>query len=139
MLDDHPLNAAEVRRNHREIVELLQDILEAQVQAPRRSERQDIDQVLIKKVTVATAGTPVQGPDIPVPTGFATVIRQRRHSGSHSGLVGFSEHAIGNDSERAILNDNEAISVSVSNLEEIWLDAESVPTGGLNFELIVER
>lgn len=136
---DDIIGFAELRRNHAEVVEALNRIADGVVQSPRRSDDQDIDEVIIRVITVKAAGTAVQGSDMPVPTGFSTVIRQRRHSGSHTGFLAFSENAIANPNERSEMADNESFGASISNMDQIWVDAGSVPTTGLLFEVIVER
>ena len=62
----------------------------AVIQPPRRSAVLGLPQLLIRRVLVVTAGSPVQGPDFPISPGYATVVRQRRHSGAPVGDRDFS-------------------------------------------------
>jgi hypothetical protein len=75
-------------------------------------------------ITVTTAGTPVQGPDIAVAPGKAVVIA---YHPSNTGLIG-----IGNSSDNAKLatgtpfilsGAGQAISLMVDNVNRIWVDA----------------
>jgi hypothetical protein len=75
-------------------------------------------------ITVTTAGTPVQGPDIAVAPGKAVVIA---YHPNNTGLIG-----IGNSSANAKLSTGtpfilsgagQAISLMVDNLNRIWVDA----------------
>jgi hypothetical protein len=91
---------------------------------------------LIRRVLVSTAGTAVQGPNISVPKGFDTVIRMRRHTGTPNGYVALSEHNVSSTGMRSELQDNDSLSLKVSNWSKIWFDADSNTTA---FELIAER
>ena len=91
---------------------------------------------LIRRVLVSTAGTAVQGPDITVPKGFDTVIRMRRHTGTPNGYVALSEHNVSSTGMRSELQDNDSLSLKVSNWSKIWFDADTNTTA---FELIAER
>ena len=75
-------------------------------------------------ITVTTAGTPVQGPDLAIAPGKAVVIA---YHPSNTGLIG-----IGNSSANANLSTGtpfilsgagQAISLMVDNLNRIWVDA----------------
>ena len=105
-------------------------ILEGQ----RRTDAQQ--EAIIRRVNVSTAGTAVNGPNISVPPGFVTVIRQRRHSGTPNGYIALTEHAVGSTDFRIELQDNDSISLKVTNWDEIWVDAD---TNNTAFELIVEQ
>jgi len=91
---------------------------------------------LIRRVLVSTSGTAVQGPGITVPKGYATVIRMRRHSGTPNGYVALSEHNVSSTGMRSELQDNDSLSLKVSNWNKIWFDADTNTT---SFELIAER
>ena len=91
---------------------------------------------LIRRVLVSTAGTAVQGPSITVPKGFDTVIRMRRHTGTPNGYVALSEHNVSSTGMRSELQDNDSLSLKVSNWSKIWFDADTNSTA---FELIAER
>lgn len=94
------------------------------------------NEAIIRRVNVSTAGTPVNGPNIPVPRGFTTVIRQRRHTGTPNGYIALNEHSVGSTDFRIELQDNDSISLKVTNWDEIWFDADTANTA---FELIVEQ
>lgn len=115
----------------------LEDLCKLVVEPPRPpiSPNSYPTRVLIQKVTVTTAGTPVQGPDQEVPPGYNVVIRQRRHSGTVSGYVAFSNSDTGNDTRRSVLRDNDSLVFKIRNLREVWFDSDS---SGTNFEVIVE-
>ena len=91
---------------------------------------------LIRRVLVSTAGTAVQGPNISVPRGYATVIRMRRHSGTVNGYVALSEHNVSSTGMRSELRDNDTLTLKVSNWSKIWFDSDTNTT---SFELIAER
>lgn len=89
----------------------------------------------VRPVTLVTPGTPVQGPDVVVPHGYSVVVRMRRHAGSPNGYVADSSANAGG-TNRSILRDNDAILLNVTNLNAIWVDADTATTV---FELIVEQ
>ena len=89
----------------------------------------------VRLVTLVTPGTPVQGPDVTVPHGYAVVVRMRRHAGSPLGYVADSS-ANASSTNRSVLRDNDAILLYVTNLSAIWVDADTATTV---FELIVEQ
>mgnify|MGYP001582812827 FL=1 len=91
---------------------------------------------LIIAVTVVTAGTPVQGPNIQVPPGYATVVRQRRHEGTpRTGYWAFERSDTANALNRSVFKDNDSISLRLSRWDSLWFDANQNDT---SFELIVE-
>ena len=122
-----------------EALQLLQiDKLEQVIQAVIAPPRPIVDakEVLVIVKTVITAGKPVQGPDILVPRGLTTVIRQRRHTGpTRTGYVGFERSDTGNSLNRMEFRDNDSISLRLEHLDSLWFDADNADT---SFELIVE-
>ena len=118
------------------IYDRLEELIDAVVEPTRYSDDENIEEIIIRAVTVETANTPVQGPDIPVPKGYHVVVRQRNHSGDPVGRVAFSRNAIQNDGTRSLLRDGDAVSAKISNLNRVWVDAD---TASIAFELMVER
>ena len=126
--------ATEVRDALTEIKTLLIAVRDSNIEPVRYDDAQV--ETLIRRVRVATAGTSVQGPGIDVPKGFTTVVRMRRHSGSPNGYIALSEHAVSSTDTRIETQDNDSISINVSNWSKIWFDADTNTT---DFELIVEQ
>ena len=93
-------------------------------------------EALIRRVEVATAGTPVQGPSIEIPEGINTVIRQRRSTATRNGYVALNEHDVTNTSLRSEIQNADVIGLRVSNWSKLWFDAD---TSGTEFELISEQ
>jgi len=126
--------ATEVRDSLSEIKELLIAVKDSNLE-PLRFEDAQVES-LIRRVRVVTAGTAVQGPGVAVPKGFATVVRMRRHSGTPNGYIALSEHAVSSTDSRMELQDNDSVTLKVTNWSKIWFDAD---TGTTDFELIVEQ
>ena len=93
-------------------------------------------EALIRRVEVVTAGTPVQGPNIEIPAGIDTVIRQRRSTATRNGYVALNEHDVTNTSLRSEIQNADVIGLRVSNWSKLWFDAD---TSGTEFELISEQ
>lgn len=108
-------------------------------EAPRLSEISGSEEVIIRVITVAAADEVQQGPDVEIPPGWEVTVRQRHHVGTNTGRVAFSRSALNNDNERSLFRDNDSASFKISNLDQVWFSAETIPTGGLKFELFVER
>jgi hypothetical protein len=116
---------------------VLQEIRDQQAEPPRLSTEQGIEEIFIRRVRVETAGTPVRGPEVPVPKGFRCVIRQRRHASANPvGYVAFSKSSVGSSETRVELADGDSLEVMISCLEAAWFDAD---TNNTDFEMIVER
>ena len=126
--------AAEVRDSLSEIKSLLIAVRDSNIE-PIRYEDAQVE-TLIRRVRVTTAGTALQGPGVPVPKGFTTVIRMRRHSGTPNGYVALSEHAVSSTDTRIEMRDNDSVSINVSKWSKLFFDADSSNT---DFELIVEQ
>ena len=122
-----------------EIIGRLGTINQSIIAAPRRSAEEGIDELLVKVVQVVTVGTPVRGPDVKVPKGYTTLVRQRAHVGTPVGYVAGSQGSVRNNQERFELQDGESVTVNVSNLKNIWVDADSIPAAGFFIELIVTQ
>ena len=140
-LDVAPLRSpppgASVEELLRELIQAVGEVRDAAIEAPRPLVGKDTYPVpvFINRVTVTTAGTPVQGPDQEVPPGYNVVVRQRRHSGTVNGYVAFSDADTANDNRRSVLRDNDSISFRLRNLAWLWFDSD---TSATNFEIIVE-
>ena len=126
--------ASEVRDSLAEIKTLLIAVRDSNIEPVRYDDAQV--ETLIRRVRVTTASTALQGPDIDVPKGFSTVIRMRRHSGTPNGYIALSEHAVSSTDTRIEMQDNDSVSINVSNWSKLWFDADSSDT---DFELIVEQ
>ena len=120
-----------------DLIQSVRELQEVVIEAPRPLVGKDSYPVpvFINRVTVTTAGTPVQGPDQEVPPGYNVVVRQRRHSGTVNGYVAFSDADTANDNRRSVLRDNDSISFRLRNLAWLWFDSD---TSATNFEIIVE-
>jgi len=134
------LRAREIRENTAvddgTVLNALRRIRLATIQAPRPTDGTAGEQFIVRRLNVATADTPVQGPNIAVPRGFAVVVRQRNHPGSPVGYIAGSETAVASTDSRAELNDGNALTLNVSSLSQIWVSADS---NDVSFELIVEQ
>lgn len=118
------------------IQKVLQEIRDRQAELPRISGKQGVDEVLIRRVRVETAGTPVRGPEVPIPKGYRCIIRQRRHIGANpTGYVAFSKGSVGSSEFRVELSDGDSLEVMISCMESAWFDSN---TNNTDFEMIVE-
>ena len=95
-------------------------------------------EALVRRVRVATAGTPVRGPDVETSEGVATVVRMRRHTtdSSRNGYISLNEHDVTNSAFRAELQSNDAVVLNITNWDKLWFDAD---TNDTDFELIAEQ
>lgn len=91
----------------------------------------------VKRVTVAVAGNPAQGPDVPIPPGFALTVRFRKPStGSPAGFVATSAGFVGDTTSRIELPGNGSVQLKVSNMNAVWVGAD---TNESSFEFIAEQ
>ena len=117
------------------IIELLARILEATVEPP--AGLRDGPAANIQTVTVSTAGTPVEGPDVAVPKGYVCSVRQRYHATDRTGYVGFSEQGVKLSAARIELRNQVSVDFRrVRNMSELWFDADTASTV---FELVAEH
>ena len=93
-------------------------------------------EAIIRRMRVETAGTPVQGPDVPIPAGVVSVIRQRRHTGTPTGYVALNERDVTSTGSRVEMENNDTIVLAISNWNNIWFDAAADDT---DWELIAEQ
>ena len=116
------------------IEKVLGELREIIPEPPRAREGQSSG--LIRRIRVVTVDTPVQGPDIKIPPGYATVIRMRRHTGSPTGYFSFSRSDALDTTVRVELQDNDSYTLRVRNWDDLWFNATAANT---DFELVVER
>ena len=124
---------AELRQANKALASLRTAVIEAP--RPRTSGVPMDVPVFIRKVTVDTSGTPVQGPDQEIPPGWTTTVLQRRHTGTVNGRLAFSLGNVKVDDLRLILRDGDSRSFNIRNLNWLWFDSD---TNGTNFEILVE-
>lgn len=87
-------------------------------------------------VTVVTAGTPVQGPDMTIPHGFALAIEQRAHGVNRTGYVGSSAANVIVSGTRKEFRDGVGITLYITNANLLYFDASADATV---FELWAEQ
>lgn len=87
-------------------------------------------------VTVVAPGSPVQGPNVPVPDGFGIAVSQRRHASSPIGYIGPTSAAAADNTLRRELRDGEGFVLYIRNMNLYWFDSDSA---GTVFELTVEQ
>jgi hypothetical protein len=114
------------------VEELLEKILAAVIEPPRTTGGAE---AIIRRVVVATVGIAVNGPDITVPKGYSCVVRQRHNAGAPAGYVAFSESDVGGTQTRAELQNNDSITVRVTNMDKIWFNSDTAAT---EFEIIAQ-
>jgi len=93
-------------------------------------------EALIRRVRVNTAGTVVQGPDVAIPPGVSSVIRQRRHTTSPNGYIALNEHDASSTGTRIETVNGDTVVLVLSNWNKIWFDSD---TNNTDFELIAEQ
>jgi len=95
------------------------------------------DAVTFKTVTVATAGTPVQGPDVAIPDGFALVVILREtQDGSPKGYVADSSANAQSATARTEMTKGGIRTFYISNMNLLWFNTD---VNGAVFELFVEQ
>ena len=109
--------------------------------APKLDETRDEfnfsrSEAIIRRVRVETAGTPTQGPNVPIPSGVVSVIRQRRHTGTPTGYVALNERDVTSTGSRVEMQNNDTVVLALSNWNNIWFDADEDNT---DWELIAEQ
>ena len=77
------------------------------------------------QLTVATAGTPVQGPNTIILTGGSLVVQSDRGNGIKKLYVANSNTNVSNVSSRVILNAGESIQLAVQSANLVWIDADT--------------
>ena len=125
-----------ILENLRRELTLLIQVLQAVRPIPLQRVVEGTEPIVIRTVVVATAGTTVQGPDMSVHPGFSISIRQRRHTTSRTGYVGFSRTVITRSDTRVELQNNDSIVVRITNFNQVWFDASANST---TFEMMAVR
>lgn len=101
-----------------------------------QDEASNADEWIVFPVLVENAGTPVQGPNIPVDFGTEVIVRQRRHGTARTGYVAPTAAGTANVFGRSEFGNNDSFTKRVANLSMFWFDASASTT---YFELIMER
>ena len=125
--------AVEVRESLARIEELLKDPVEEERGNWGKDARPE---AIVRRVRVVTAGTAVQGPDVSIPRGVVSVIRQRRHDASRNGYVATNERDVSSTGSRVEMQNNDTVVLQVSNWSKVWFDSDTNTT---DFELIAEQ
>lgn len=90
-----------------------------------------------RTVTVVTAGTPVQGPDVSIPNGFSVLIRQRvTQTGSRRLYVARTAANAGIAANRFEFSKGDGLRLFITNLNLLFFDTN---TDGTIAELVVEQ
>lgn len=109
--------------------------LRAEVASIQDARAENLDSFEVVAVTVSTAGTPQQGPDLRVPPGFAVVVKHRTGSGGTM-FVANSSPAATNANSRIELTEGTSVSLRVKNMNAVWVNADAAPATA---EFLVER
>ena len=114
----------------------IEKLLTPNLEVQRDVNNHSQSEAIIRRVRVDTAGTPKQGPDVAIPPGVVSVIRQRRHTTSPNGYVAANERDVTSTGSRSEMLNGDTIVLSVSNWNNLWVDAD---TNDTDFELIAEQ
>ena len=125
--------ALEVKESLARIEELLKDPVEEERSNWGRDARPE---AIVRRVRVDTVGVAVQGPNVVIPRGVVSVIRQRRHDASRNGYVATNERDVSSTGSRVEMQNNDTVVLQVSNWSKIWFDSDTATT---DFELIAEQ
>jgi hypothetical protein len=93
----------------------------------------NLSSFVVRTVTVASPGTPVQGPNVRVPNGMELAVRLR--SGG-PGYVASSLAAAQSAALRTEVEEKEGVAIKVGNMNAVWVGA---PAAGAVFEFLVEQ
>ena len=85
-------------------------------------------------ITVDTASTPVQGPNIPLLDGTRVIVRQRYHSSSPTGYVAGTQGAVSQTLQRTEIRDNDSFTVRATNTNKLWFSSDTDTT---RFEILL--
>jgi hypothetical protein len=119
-----------------ESLDKIEKLLTPPLPDERGKNNNSLPEAIILRVRVVTAGKALQGPDVAVPEGVASVIRQRRHSNSPNGYVALNERDVSSTGSRIEMVNGDTVVLQVSNWNKIWFDADTAST---DFELIAEQ
>ena len=88
-------------------------------------------------VTVTTAGTPVNLPNLPIPDGATLSVRALRSNG-RNGIIYLANSSTntGSATNRVELRRGEFVNLKISNANLVWIDANN---NGLGVEILVEQ
>ncbi len=91
----------------------------------------------VRRIEVVTAGTPVQGPNVPIPNGVACRIRMPPgQAQAPLGYAGRTPAAVRDPNSRVtLIEDGNPVPVQITNMNMIWVDANTANTF---LELIAE-
>ena len=117
-----------------QVIDLLEKILAATIEPPRRPKTSADGEMVVRTVVFTTLNIAVQGPDMPVPSGFSVTVRQRQHTGTPTGGVGFTRNGVAEAATRIQLQDGESTpALWISNFKQLWFLAD---TADVTFEII---
>jgi len=111
-----------------ELRDLTKELIRVTIQAPRHSQKYALDQVRVWLIEQFNPGTPIQGPDMPIPPGYSVLVRMRPQAGTPIGYVAGSEGTVRDSYSRVHLQEGESITVFVTNLKYLWFDADTAAT-----------
>ena len=93
--------------------------------------------VTFQTVTVAVPGTPVQGPNLPIPDGFGVVVKCRSaQAGAPIAYVGNGAATVIVSATRMELLKGESIGYKITNMDLLFFDSD---TAGCIVELTAEQ
>lgn len=93
--------------------------------------------VTFRTVTIAAAGTPQQGPNVPVPDGFDVVVVFRvTQNGNPKGYVGNSVPNVSNPATRTEMLKGDVRSFKITNMNLLFFDSD---TNGAVFDIFAEQ
>ena len=93
-------------------------------------------EAIVRRVRLDTPGVAVQGPNVSIPRGVVSVIRQRRHDASRNGYIATNERDVSSTGSRVEMQNNDTVVLQISNWNKIWFDSDTNTT---DFELIAEQ
>lgn len=83
-----------------------------------------VSSIIARRVTVTTAGTPVQGSDINVPAGIPVIVRAHPQNQGNIYVASTSADALSSSSNNVPLAPDQAVSFLVGNFDALWFDAD---------------
>ena len=120
----------------KESLERIETLLKTPVSEERKVTNGSRPEAIIRRVRVTSSGTATQGPDVMVPEGVATVIRQRRHTTSPNGRIALNERDVSSTGSRIETVNGDTVVLVITNWNKIWFDSDADDT---DFELIAEQ
>jgi hypothetical protein len=89
-----------------------------------------------QKVSVPTAGTPVNLPSLPIPDGASLGLRAKATNGNKKIFLSDSAANVVDPTKRIVLASSESIDLRIQNANAVWIDASS---NGAEIELATEQ